>query len=96
MISVIVPIFNNAQYLSKCIESICRQTYQNLEIILVDDGSTDGSSEICEECGKKDSRIVVIHRENGGAVSARKEGMFQATGEYIAFADGDEIGRAHV
>ena len=71
MVSIIVPIYNNGRYLAQCIESICRQTYRELEIILVDDGSTDGSSGICEEYRKRDSRIVVIHKKNGGAVSAR-------------------------
>ncbi|HBA67794.1 MAG TPA: hypothetical protein DCZ40_00315 [Lachnospiraceae bacterium] len=90
MISVIVPIFNNAEYLPRCIESICGQTYRDLEILLIDDGSTDGCYEICNEYKKNDSRIVVIHRQNGGAVSARKTGMAYAKGEYIAFADGDD------
>lgn len=90
MISIIVPIYNNRQYLPQCIESICGQTYRELEIVLVDDGSTDGSGCICEEYRKKDSRIAVIHKKNGGAVSARKEGLAYASGEYIAFADGDD------
>lgn len=90
MVSIIVPIYNNGRYLAQCIESICRQTYRELEIILVDDGSTDGSSGICEEYRKRDSRIVVIHKKNGGAVSARKAGLACASGAYIAFADGDD------
>lgn len=90
MISVIVPIYNDAQYLPQCIESICGQTYHDLEILLIDDGSSDGSSEICDAYRKRDSRIAVFHKENGGAVSARKAGMIRATGEYIAFADGDD------
>ncbi|MEH2952021.1 glycosyltransferase family 2 protein [Candidatus Merdisoma sp. JLR.KK011] len=90
MISVIVPIYNVKAYLSQCIESLLCQTYTDLEIILVDDGSTDGCADICEEYGKKDSRIVIIHRENGGLVSARKAGVKAARGTYIAYVDGDD------
>lgn len=90
MISVIVPVYNVAEYLPQCIESICRQSYHDLEIILVDDGSTDGCHGICEAYGRRDPRIVAVHKENGGAVSARKQGLARATGEYIAFADGDD------
>lgn len=90
MISVIVPIFNVGRYLPKCIESICAQTYLNLEIILVDDGSTDGCYGICENYKEMDSRIVVIHKENGGLVNARKTGINNAHGEYIAYVDGDD------
>ena len=80
MISVIVPIYNVSQYLNKCIESICRQTYKDLEIILVDDGSDDGSEKICDSYLQKDARIVVIHKENGGLVSARKAGLAASHG----------------
>lgn len=90
LISVIVPIYNVKIYLPKCIESICRQTYRNLEIILVDDGSTDGSGQICEDYAAKDSRIVVVHKPNGGVVSARKAGARAATGDYIVSVDGDD------
>ncbi len=90
MISVIVPVYNVGQYLSKCIESILRQTYTDLEIILVDDGSTDGCYEICEEYRQKDSRVTVIHKENGGLVSARKAGLRAAAGDLIACVDGDD------
>lgn len=90
MISVIVPIYNVAAYLEACIESICNQTYKDIEIILVDDGSTDGCYEICERYRGRDSRIRVIHKENGGLVSARKAGMRIARGQYIAFVDGDD------
>lgn len=89
-ISVIVPIYNIAEYLSQCIESIIQQSFSNLEIILVDDGSTDGCYEICEDYKKKDSRIVVVHKENGGLVSARKVGMRTARGKYVAYVDGDD------
>ena len=91
LISIIVPIYNVKDYLAKCIESIIHQTYQNLEIILVDDGSTDGSSQICDTYAEKDSRIVVIHKENEGTVvGARKAGAKAATGEYVINVDGDD------
>ena len=90
MISIIVPIYNIKEYLPRCLDSICMQTYQKLEIILVDDGSTDGCYEICEKYREKDSRIIVIHKENGGLVSARKAGIKAASGEYIAYVDGDD------
>ena len=89
-ISVIVPIYNVAEYLEKCIESILKQTYKNLQIILVDDGSTDGSSKICDDYAKIDSRIEVIHKTNGGLVSARKAGIQMATGDYVGYVDGDD------
>lgn len=90
MISVIVPIYNVSQYLPQCLDSLCGQTYCDLDIILVNDGSTDGCYEICEEYRKKDSRIRVIHKENGGLVSARKAGIQVALGQYIAYVDGDD------
>lgn len=90
LISVIVPIYNVRMYLKECIESICNQSYNNIQIILVDDGSTDGSGCICENYKNIDKRISVIHKENGGLVSARKAGIERATGEYIAFVDGDD------
>lgn len=90
MISIIVPVYNSKRYLPRCIESICGQTYRELEILLVDDGSTDGSGEICEAYARKDPRIRVVHQENGGAVRARREGLSLASGEYIAFADSDD------
>lgn len=89
-ISIIVPIYNVAQYLEKCIVSIINQTYHNLQIILVDDGSTDGSSQICDEFKSRDDRIVVIHKGNGGLVNARKSGIQIATGDYIGYVDGDD------
>ncbi|HCT90057.1 MAG TPA: hypothetical protein DF613_01545 [Lachnospiraceae bacterium] len=90
MISIIVPIYNIEKYLSQCLKSICGQTYKDIEIILVNDGSTDGSGAICEAYKQKDSRIHIIHRENGGPVSARKAGVRAASGRYIAFVDGDD------
>lgn len=90
LISVIVPVYNVKAYLSECIESICMQTYGNLQIILVDDGSTDGSGEICDTYAGKDRRIQVLHGDNGGLVVARKRGLQHAKGEYIGFVDGDD------
>ena len=90
MISVIVPIYNVKDYLIPCIESIINQTFTDLEIILVDDGSTDGCSEICDKYQEMDSRIMVIHKENEGLVSARKAGLKAAHGSYIAYVDGDD------
>lgn len=89
-ISVIVPIYNVEKYLNRCIESIVNQTYQNLEIILVDDGSPDQCPEICDQWALKDSRIKVIHKENGGLSDARNKGMEIASGDYIGFIDSDD------
>lgn len=90
MISVIVPIYNVEKYLVRCIESIINQSYQDLEIILVDDGSTDSSGKICDEYALKDVRIIVVHKENGGLSDARNAGLAHATGEYIGYVDGDD------
>lgn len=90
LITVIVPVFQVEQYLLSCLESICKQTYKNLEIILVDDGSRDRCPEICDAWAKKDARIRVIHKENGGLSSARNAGLAVATGEYIGFVDSDD------
>lgn len=90
LLSIIVPVYNVKPYLKKCVESIINQTYKNLQILLVDDGSTDGSQDICDEYARKDSRIVVIHKENGGLSTARNEGMDRAKGEYITFVDSDD------
>lgn len=89
-VSVIVPIYNVAKYLEKCISSIIGQTYDKLQIILVDDGSTDKSAQICDQYAEKDSRITVIHKKNEGLVRARKSGLAAATGEYICYVDGDD------
>ena len=89
-ISVIVPIYNVELYLKECINSICNQTYNNLQIILVDDGSTDNSLTICRQYQKEDTRIRVIHQEHAGPVAARKTGIMKATGEYITLVDGDD------
>lgn len=89
-ITVIVPVYNVEKYLDKCIESIVNQTYKNLEIILVDDGSTDGSPVICDEWANKDYRIKVVHKNNKGASCARNSGLEIASGDYITFVDSDD------
>ena len=90
LVSIIVPIFNVEAYLDRCVENLVNQTYKNLEIILVDDGSPDGCPHKCEDWARKDSRIKVIHKENGGLSDARNAGMNIATGEYISFIDSDD------
>ena len=90
LISVIVPIYNVEKYLRKCIDSISNQTYRNLEIILVDDGSPDNCGKICDEYAKEDKRIRVIHKKNGGLSDARNAGIDIATGKYITFIDSDD------
>ncbi|MDE6202605.1 MAG: glycosyltransferase [Lachnospiraceae bacterium] len=90
LVSIIVPIFNVEQYLEKCIKSILNQTMKDLEIILVDDGSTDGSPQMCDFFDRQDDRIRVIHKRNGGLVSARKAGLQAAVGEYVGYVDGDD------
>ncbi len=90
LISVIVPVYNVESYLPKCIESIMNQTYKNLQILLIDDGSTDQSGYICEKYAQADNRIEVVHKENEGPASARKVGIALARGEYIGFVDADD------
>ncbi len=90
LVSIIVPIYNVEKYVEKCILSIINQTYNNLQIILVDDGSTDASGEICDFYAEKDQRIKVIHQKNAGLVCARKRGLKEAKGQYIGFVDGDD------
>lgn len=89
-ISIIVPIFKVEDYINECIQSVLTQTYSNFELILVDDGSPDKCGEICDYYAKKDSRVKVLHKQNGGLVSARKEGAKLATGEYVTCLDGDD------
>lgn len=91
MISVIVPSYNVAPYLQRCVDSLISQTYSNLEIILVDDGSTDDTGELCDKIAESDSRIKVIHKENGGLSDARNAGIDVATGEFYSFIDGDDF-----
>ena len=90
LISVIVPVYNTEQYLNKCVESIQNQTYPNIEIILVDDESPDGSPQLCDELAQKDKRIRVIHQKNKGLGGARNSGKHASCGEYIAFVDSDD------
>ena len=90
LISIIVPVYNVEKYLEKCVKSIIQQTYENIEIILVDDGSKDNSGKICDELEQKDNRIKVIHKENGGLSDARNAGLKIATGKYIGFVDSDD------
>lgn len=91
LISVIVPVYNVQRFLSDCIESIIKQTYEKLEIMLVDDGSTDDSGKICDNYAQKDTRIKVIHKENGGLSDARNVALDICEGEYITFVDSDDV-----
>ena len=90
IISIIVPIYNVGKYLPKCIESILNQTFKNFELILVNDGSTDNSGVVCDDYAKKDTRIKIVHKSNGGVSSARNAGLYVAKGEYIGFVDPDD------
>ena len=90
LVSVIVPVYNVAPYLRECVRSVCAQTYLDLEIILVDDGSTDGSGLLCDELSGEDERITVLHRKNGGLASARNFGMEYVTGDFLLFVDSDD------
>lgn len=89
-VSVVVAIYNVSDYLKKCVDSILDQTYDKLEIILVDDGSTDNSGEICDDYEKADNRVLALHKTNGGLSDARNAGIKKSTGEYITFIDGDD------
>ena len=89
-ISIVIPVFNVEEYLSACVNSVINQTYKDIEIILVDDGSTDNSGIMCDEFKEKDNRIKVIHKENGGLSSARNAGVERSTGDYVLFLDGDD------
>ena len=91
LISVIIPVYNVKDYLIECIDSVLNQSYTNLQIILVDDGSTDTSGKICNEYAQKDSRIQVIHQKNGGLSDARNTGLANADGEYVYFLDSDDL-----
>ena len=95
-ISVIVPVYNSINCLERCVRSLCAQTYENLEILLVDDGSTDGTGKLCERLAAEDGRIVVRHKENGGASSARNAGLSMASGDYIGFVDSDDYVDSYV
>lgn len=90
LVSVIIPVYNVEKYLARCIQSVCGQSYQGLEIILVDDGSKDKSGVICDEYAERDGRIKVIHKENGGLGDARNAGVEKAEGKYLLFVDSDD------
>lgn len=90
LVSVIVPVYNVHEYLDKCVSSVLSQTYKNLEVILVDDGSKDGSERIVDDYKKLDKKIIVVHKKNGGLSSARNAGLKKATGEWVAFIDSDD------
>lgn len=90
LVSIIIPVYNVENYLDACLESVCNQTYKNIEVILVDDGSTDSSGRMCDDWSKKDDRIKVIHKANGGLSDARNAGLDVATGEYIEGVDSDD------
>ena len=97
LVSIIVPVYNVEKYLKKCVQSIINQTYKNLEIILVDDGSSDNSGKICDEFAQKDNRIKVIHKTNGGLSDARNAGLDVMSGEWVSFVDSDDfIDKFHI
>ena len=91
LVSIIVPVYNVEKYLERCIDSLVNQTLKDIEIILVDDGSTDDSGNICDKYAKKDKRIKVIHKENGGLSDARNIGLSIANGRYLQFVDSDDF-----
>ena len=90
LVSVIVPVYNIAPYIERCVDSVLAQTYSNWELILVDDGSTDGSAQVCDEQVERDARIRVLHKENQGVALARRDGVMCASGEWNMFLDGDD------
>lgn len=91
LVSIIVPVYNPGEYLIPCLQSLCDQSYKNLEIILVDDGSTDGSGAVCDEFARRDDRIKVIHQKNAGVSAARNGGLDAASGRYVFFLDSDDL-----
>ena len=91
LISIVVPVYNVEKYIEKCVNSITNQVYNNLEIILVNDGSTDNSGKLCDSLSKLDDRIKVYHKENGGLSDARNYGVERANGKYIGFVDSDDF-----
>ena len=90
LISIIVPAYNVEQWIGRCIESIRNQSYKNLEIIVIDDGSTDRTPDILDACAKSDKRIIVVHQKNSGLVAVREKGISMAKGSYVGFIDGDD------
>src|SRR5690606_27273688 len=89
-VSVIIPVYNAEKYLRECIDSVLAQTFDDFELLLINDGSTDGSGKICDEYAQKDARVKVFHKENGGVSSARNLGLDNAKGEWITFIDSDD------
>ena len=89
-ISIIVPVYRTQEYLGRCVDSLVKQTYRETEIVLVDDGSPDKCPKICDDYGERDKRIRVVHKENGGLVSAWQAGVKASTGEYLCFVDSDD------
>lgn len=89
-ISVIIPVYNSQDYLRECVRSITSQTYRDLEVLLVDDGSTDGSGDLCDALAAEDQRVIAVHKPNGGTSSARNEGVARASGDYLTFCDNDD------
>lgn len=90
LVSIIIPVYNVERYIKACLESLCEQTYKEIEIIVIDDGSTDASGTICDEIAKKDSRVLVFHLSNGGVAKARNYGISMAKGKYLTFSDSDD------
>ena len=97
LVSVIIPVYNVEAYLERCVRSVLDQSYSHLEILLIDDGSTDNSSSLCDSLALTDSRIIVFHKENGGLSSARNMGLEAANGDYLVYVDSDDlIGSEHI
>lgn len=96
LVSVIVPVYNERKYLKECVTSICEQKYYNIEVLLIDDGSTDGTGDDCDELAKADERIRVIHKKNGGLSAARVTGLENSSGEWILFVDDDDVISPHL
>src|SRR5688500_20854 len=95
-VSIIVPVYNSALYLEACVSSILEQDYENIEVLLVDDGSTDDSGEICDRFAASDDRVIVLHRENGGIAAAQNTGLDAASGELVTFCDNDDLMSTHL
>ena len=90
LITVVIPVYNAEKYLRRCVSSVCNQTFQNIEVLLINDGSTDNSGEICEQIANEDIRIKVFHQQNSGSSIARNAGLDKASGNIIAFVDSDD------
>ena len=95
-VSIIVPVYNSEKYLEKCIESLLTQSFKNFELILVNDGSTDNSPQMCDFFANKDSRVRVIHKQNGGVSETRNIGLRHSTGRYVMFVDSDDFVHPHI